>query len=943
MPEPQGKHTSTRRVDTMNKSIKTNPEEFITFLQYIPKEIAEKVWLIPLRAGTKEPEIQKGESAKDEKYRLKPEQALERLKKGLNVGMYAILDGLLFADIDAKSGRIVLPQDKRATLPITLTIKTRNGGLQYYYINNGKFKNKIHFFNGTKAGEIRADWYYVVAPGSYVEPDEDAVDDADGVYRVIRTAPIVVLEAIPSGITIKDSPPKKEIDANGSLEYKNDMGMTLSEIRKKDPKLDNLLSGAHELNYLSRSEADMATAQKLYWWRFNNSDIEGILRDYRPYEKTQRDDYLKTTIGNIQRGEQYNRGGTKYNDMEYVPEPLKEHIETNQERRMNILLPDDHFISQYVKWGASLTDAYSEYFVFCGLWILSHITRGRIILKIKQEYVRGNIWGMLMGNSTSSRKSTAVNKTRKMVEIATEMTLPNQDFSLEGYLESLALNPTMSNVRDEASGLLAKYHQKYNDGIFDLECSIYDCQNAEKRLASGKAKEPKTYRVINPYVTKLYATTPDKLASCMSLLDFTCGYGYRFLFCFPKYRHERKPLELETEEDMKAWAEILTKIKKLDDFFKRQCGDIEFGATPEAIKYHDQICMELESKAEPQNNDILNSIIGRSQIHIIKIAMLIELGKPEMSTTVTKESVEIASDMVVNFFIPSILEIIERIQEDIKNNKIEKIKSILRRLGGTATHTKALRDSNLTSKEFNECIQTMLESHTIRISDKKPTEYQLISHNTPLEIRDIRKVREVRKYNDSDNTSTNFTKSHTHDVHHSFLPANVLTNSTNSTNETNSHQQNPVTKNRHANKTIYQVIEESAYEWGRVRGKTGSSITLAEALQWVFEHTGLSTEAVRPYLKRIFKITPHQSNQCKTDSHKECVGYECDCDCHLNQYMKVVMLKAIPLFVGGDGLNYGEFKEGDTTVLPETNAKALISRGVACALHSADCKNDNVG
>lgn len=45
----------------------------------------------------------------------------------------------------------------------------------------------------------------------------------------------------------------------------------------------------------------------------------------------------------------------------------------------------------------------------------------------------------------------------------------------------------------------------------------------------------------------------------------------------------------------------------------------------------------------------------------------------------------------------------------------------------------------------------------------------------------------------------------------------------------------------------------------------------------------------------------------------------------------------------GDSLNHGEFKDGDITSLPETNAKSLISRGAARSLLSTDCKNDGVG
>jgi hypothetical protein len=163
--------------------------------------------------------------------------------------------------------------------------------------------------------------------------------------------------------------------------------------------------------------------------------------------------------------------------------------------------------------------------------------------------------------------------------------------------------------------------------------------------------------------------------------------------------------------------------------------DILFKVTPEAMQYYDGVIQELEDKAESNNNDMLNTAIGRGQAHILKIAMLLELGKKELSTTIGIESVKIATDMVINYFLPSMMGVIDRLQEDIKNNQIEKIISVLRRLGGIASRTKVLHDSKLKSKDFIECISTMLESKTIEaIKDRKTkiTYYRLLDSSKNL-------------------------------------------------------------------------------------------------------------------------------------------------------------------------------------------------------------------
>lgn len=414
----------------------------------------------------------------------------------------------------------------------------------------------------------------------------------------------------------------------------------------------------------------------------------------------------------------------------------KRHAQENS-RQLKVNLPDDHFISTYVKYQNSLSDAYEDFHIVNAMWILSAVVRGRVILKLKQEYIQPNIWVFIVAKSTTSRKSTAVNKARNLFEVATETTLFNDDYSIEGYLDTLSIHPILNNVRDEASGLLAKFHKKYNDGIFVLECAMYDCQNYKKTLTGGKDKKPREVEVKNPYVTKLYATTPDAFANNMEMGDITSGYGIRFLYVYPKYKKVTQPLSMETPEDAKAWAATLQKIKEMYNSFGRidRSQPLEFGFNDDALEYYTKVCEEQNNYCDDENNEILNSVVGRAQVHIIKIAMLLEIGKSTPNLTITIESMTEAARMVNEYFIPSAMELIEQLQEDIKFNKIEKIKSVLQKLGGQAEHGTTLRYSKMVSREFAECITTMEESkqiQTFTVKGKKSNHYLLLNHNKSI-------------------------------------------------------------------------------------------------------------------------------------------------------------------------------------------------------------------
>jgi hypothetical protein len=432
-------------------------------------------------------------------------------------------------------------------------------------------------------------------------------------------------------------------------------------------------------------------------------------------------------------------------------------------RHLEISLPEDHFIMQYVKWMRSKNDGYEEYRIACALWVESALTGGKVTLKLKQGPVKPNIWVNNLGKTTYSRKSAVVNGAREIYEMATDTVLYNDDYSIEGYLETLAENPVLNNVRDEVAGLMAKFHKKYNEGIFELECAIYDGQNIKKTLSSGKNKTPKTYVVKNPFVTKLYATTPENFSRYMTIEDFLCGYGFRFLYTLPDYKKDRMPLTVETQEDVDAWAAILARIKKLKRFFDDSPG-VDFSEGSGAMAYYDKIMAALENAAEASNNDMLNAAIGRGQAHILKIAMLIELGKAVPSTVLTAESIKIASDMVINYFIPTAMQVIDRLQEDIRTNNIEKITSILRQKGGVMQHSRLLHDCKIERSKFSESIATMIESDTIeRIKETETSKifYRLLirQESSELSIPSIPKILPILQFSQGDNTRENLENS----------------------------------------------------------------------------------------------------------------------------------------------------------------------------------------
>jgi hypothetical protein len=163
----------------------TNIKDFRELLDIIPKSTMEKVWFFPIKQDRKNPDVPSGTILKGNlTYRLSRYDAINRLKWGKNVGIYALKGGLMFLDLDVKNGKLIASNEFLDSIALnpTLTIRTRNGGIQKYYLNDGEYNNQVIKENGIQIGELRTDWYYVVAVGSYVIPDKHSC--GDGTYRL---------------------------------------------------------------------------------------------------------------------------------------------------------------------------------------------------------------------------------------------------------------------------------------------------------------------------------------------------------------------------------------------------------------------------------------------------------------------------------------------------------------------------------------------------------------------------------------------------------------------------------------------------------------------------------------------------------------------------------------------------------------------------------------
>lgn len=396
------------------------------------------------------------------------------------------------------------------------------------------------------------------------------------------------------------------------------------------------------------------------------------------------------------------------------------------------ILPEDHFINVYAKYGSSVTDSYYEYHVMNAIWLLSTIAKCQVYLDLPQGIVRPTIWATNIGLSTISGKSLSINKARETYEKIFTEELPNTNYSVEGYYHELQENPYLNSVRDEVGGLYAKFNKSYNDGIYDDECLIYDGQGVKKRL-KDKGGLPDIVEIENPCTTKLYGTTPSRFLKYITYDMMDGGYGLRLLYTFPTYDKDIKDLSLRLDKnntEFNMLCDQANEIKKrftisvrLPDEPVEPDKRISYGIESEALKYYNQINKELTTKYKNSNfkDSIMLSAWGRYNIYALKLAMLIEVGKKEYSDTISLETMKLAIQLITEYFLPTFKSLTELITEDAKNNNVERVLSTLKSLNNVAPRDVLLRGTKLTERTFNEVIDTLIRSDSIDVKIDEKT------------------------------------------------------------------------------------------------------------------------------------------------------------------------------------------------------------------------------
>jgi len=725
-------------------------EEFKKFHEHLIKHGINPHY-IPILPNDKRPATRR--SWKE--VRLTYEEALMTVKNGNNVAI--VPDGtFLVIDIDCKpmgdealENREELINEFLSKFPETFAVRTPSGSYHLYYFNDGSIKNhdvndkKIHYY------EVRVSNRYVLIPGSEVNGN---------LYMLENTKPIIQI-----GVEDLPAPPQPlpSVEEEGGEEptsppFFNRHGWSLEDIVIRQPKLARLLTDIHPEEYPSPSEADMALAVSLVFWEFDYKTYCGIMRYYRSREKDgkprlERGDYLERTwrkavelvdgktISQFVDVRFYNPASMELpvyvydvKELQSVFEPPTDIDPVTDQMVVNMVssLDEGHFLRKYFNVISSRTDAYPEYILTCGLFALSVSTGNLVVIPRSTGILKPNLFVLLIGYSTVSRKTTVTE--HQLAEVLREVFFDEEgatEFSPEGLLSSLSENATQWAVWDEFGRIINVMKQTWGESLRDLLMRIYSGQNYSRKLRKN------AYKITDPFFNVISSTTPVKILKMTE--DFIYeGFLPRFLVVFPRRNKQSKPMFFsgdigkENENLARMLANIRENLRRMSAV-SGVGSKIHVLFTDEATELVNDIFSEYEKEIEKiedmEEKEIMSVLNGRSFEHLLKLSVLLRIGEPDLSAeirdalslpekiVVNTKHVRFAHELVEKIYKPYSRVLVDEIMSLSESNKVNRVLSLVKK-HGTIGRSRLLKLSKLTKREFDEVIETLRERGEILVA-----------------------------------------------------------------------------------------------------------------------------------------------------------------------------------------------------------------------------------
>jgi hypothetical protein len=237
------------------------------------------------------------------------------------------------------------------------------------------------------------------------------------------------------------------------------------------------------------------------------------------------------------------------------------------------------FLDTYREWAVEATDAVPDFHDISMLTVLSAIVSSSVKLETSAGVITPNIWGLILGDSTITRKTTAMGLAMDFVLAIDPGLIVATDGTGEGLLSALSERPNRASIfyKDEVSGLFDSMTKKdYLAALQETFTALYDVPPIISRRLRKE-----TIVIESPAFVILCGGVPNKIFSSIDESFVLSGFLPRFIVVHGTASpSDRRALSAPTASDLTKRSAIMNKIA---DIYEAYATDIKQNLGGQAV------------------------------------------------------------------------------------------------------------------------------------------------------------------------------------------------------------------------------------------------------------------------------------------------------------------------------------------------------------------------
>lgn len=384
------------------------------------------------------------------------------------------------------------------------------------------------------------------------------------------------------------------------------------------------------------------------------------------------------------------------------------------------------FIERYIEWASSLGDAATQYHQAGAFTILSALLSGRVTLPTSYGPVVPNLWFMILGDTTLTRKSTAMDiAIDLLMEVEPDAVLAT-DGSVEGLLQQLEARPKVPSIflRDEFSGLLEMMVKRdYYAGMAEVLTKLYDGKMQKRVLRK------ETVTVRDPILLILAGGIRNRIQSLLTHEHVSSGFIPRFIFVTAESDTSRlQPLGPPTARVLGNKHLLLQEMQRLVDVYGasrtvhvkalgqsiKESNRAEASLTPEAwLRYNELEQALVETGLDSEKPELMTPLFDRLAKNTLKAAVLIATARQVDADEVIVEPIDIIHAIrYAKQWRAYAIEIVNGIGKTSHERDLERIQNAIVKRPGVS-RSQLMQSYHLTAREATAIFDTLLQRGTI--------------------------------------------------------------------------------------------------------------------------------------------------------------------------------------------------------------------------------------